>query len=280
MFELLSLLENIEKPEINILDVGAMLIDDDNIYKKLIENDICKVIGFEPNKVECNILNEKFAPKHTFLPYIIGDGKKAMFYETNVPMTSSLYQPNIKLINKFQNLGNLMQVVNITEVETKRLDDLDDIIGDIDFLKIDVQGAEFDIFKNASKILDSAILVHTEVEFIQLYKNQPLFADVDKILRESDFQFHKFTGICGRAFKPFLINNDINQTMSQALWSDAVYIKNFMELDKLSSNKLIKLAILLNDLYSSYDLCYLVLQEYDKKNNKNYAEQYFEKIKK
>jgi len=42
------------------------------------------------------------------------------------------------------------------------------------------------------------VLIQTEVEFVELYKGQPMFADVDIFLRASGFQFHTLNSFFGR----------------------------------------------------------------------------------
>lgn len=52
------------------------------------------------------------------------------------------------------------------------------------FMKIDVQGMEVEVFQGAGRTLsDSLIGIRTEVSFFPLYEEQPLFAEVDQVLR-------------------------------------------------------------------------------------------------
>ena len=159
---------------------------------------------------------------------------------------------------------------NRTEERTMRLDSLEDVAR-TDYLKVDVQGSEVDIFNGAEKLLtDEILVVHTEVCFIPLYKDQPLFAEIDQSLREKGFLFHKFGGMCGRSFRPMRVEPP-TKYISQMLWTDAIYVKNFMEFDSLPDEKLLKLAIILHDVYQSYDMSNLALESYDKKNGSELA---------
>lgn len=83
-----------------------------------------------------------------------------------------------------ENLAEVVTPVAVHPVDTTRLDDIAEI-GDIDLIKIDVQGSELAVFKNASLALSSALLIQTKVEFVELYRGQPMFADVDSFLRAS-----------------------------------------------------------------------------------------------
>ena len=46
--------------------------------------------------------------------------------------------------------------------------------------------------------LTDVVAIASEVEFIPLYIDQPLFGDVCAFLAKHDFMFHKFLGLCGR----------------------------------------------------------------------------------
>lgn len=252
-------------PTIHITDIGAMWLGQGKEpHEKLFSHGTAKLVGFEPVQAECDKLNKMHAGRRLFLPYAIGDGTVRTFHVCNHVMTSSLYEPYTELLDKFQNLENLTQVVERHSMQTHRLDDISEV-AETDYLKVDVQGAEWDVFQGAKQVLRNVLVVHTEVEFVPMYREQPLFADVDRTLRESGFLFHNFFGIAGRVFKPMVNHNDINAFGSQMLWADAVYIRNFMHLDQLSPTQLLKLAIILHEVYVSLDACVFVLQAYDKK---------------
>jgi len=51
-------------------------------------------------------------------------------------------------------------------------------IDHVDFLKLDVQGYELNIIKSSPRILQSVKVILTEVEFVQAYQGQYLYADV------------------------------------------------------------------------------------------------------
>lgn len=263
---------------INILDVGAIGLEEEcPPYDTLVKAGYARIVGFEPNVAGCEELNQKYGDPHLFLPHFLGNGEKATFYETNWAPTGSLYKPNKPLQEKFRNLHELCTLVAEHQVETSRLDDLPEV-GDIDFVKIDVQGAELSVFQSGERVMRNAVLVQTEVEFVELYENQPLFADIDPLLRSYGYQFHTFLGAGGRCFKPMLISNDANKPLRQMLWSDAIYVKNWLQFDALTLNKLKKLALLLHEVVASYDLCHVVLSEIDSRSATDYAAQYLASV--
>ena len=71
----------------------------------------------------------------------------------------------------------------------------DQKIETIDFIKIDIQGAELDVFRGAVNNLKSVLMIISEVEFIHHYVNQPLFGDVCSFLDNNNLMFHKFLGL-------------------------------------------------------------------------------------
>lgn len=272
-----SLLEYFpEEFRVNILDIGAAL-NDRPPYQGLVDAGRARIIGFEPNRQECERLSRTYGEPHRFFPYFVGDGRTAVFYETNWVLTGSLYKPNAPLLEKFQNLAELMTPVATHSVSTTRIDDIAEI-GDVDFIKIDVQGSELAVLQNALRALSGTLLVQTEVEFVELYQDQPMFADVDIFLRGNGFQFHAFEGIAGRAFKPLVTNGNINAPIRQGLWSDALYVRDWMGLEKLDEMKLRKYALLAHDLLQSYDLAHLVLSALDRKTGGGLADTYLNRL--
>jgi len=249
-------------PVLKIVDVGAMAKGVD-AYAPLTKVLPCEVIGFEPVAPECEKLARMNVSGRTYLPYFIGDGSVRTFYECNRTMTSSLFEPNTPLLAKFHNLENLTRVVKTSSVQTKRLDDIPETAG-VDFLKLDVQGAELLVLSGAQSRLKDVLVVHTEVEFVPLYKGQPLFADIDAFLRAHGFAFHTMA-LTGRSFKPLMVKGNINAPINQRLWGDAVYVRDFMALDRLAPVALLKLAAMCHENYGSHDLAGVALQEYDRR---------------
>jgi hypothetical protein len=176
-------------------------------------------------------------------------------------------------LEQFQNLAELVRPVAQHPVATKRIDDILDI-DDIDLIKIDVQGSELAVFQGAMNALPHVLCIQTEVEFVELYRDQPMFADVDVFLRQQGFQFHTFQGVAGRAFKPLIAQNNVNQPFRQLLWADAVYVRDWRRLQELSATKLRKFAVLAHDFLQSYDLGHLVLVALDSKTGSNLAQEY------
>ena len=94
-----------------------------------------------------------------------------------------------------------------------------------------------------------------------MYEHQPLFADVDSFLRGLGFVFHRFVSLHGRPMKPLHLSANPLQPISQQLWADAVYVRDLWELQTHSKDQLLKLALILHEIYHSYDVVLHVLQK-------------------
>ena len=267
-----SLTEIVSLPSpITICDIGAALAEQP-VYGALVATGAARIVGFEPAPAECDRLNATYGAPHRFYPHFIADGRPHTFHETNYTMTGSLFEPNNELNGCFTNLAELLQPVAQHPVETTRLDDVDGL-DDIDFLKIDVQGAELMTFQNAPRLLAKTLVIQTEVLFVMHYKDQPLFAEVDQELRAKGFQFHTFEGFGSRAFKP-LLNGHKSRGFRQIIWSDAVYVRDWMKLDAIPDDKMLKYAVIANDILQSPDLAHFVLKALDKRRGSDWAPRY------
>lgn len=261
---------------IEILDIGAAISESPS-YQSLVDAGNARITGFEPNAQECERLNLAYGGTHRFFPHFVGDGGPATFYETNWNLTGSLFEPNSRLLDKFQYLGEGTQLVARHPVNTVCLDDIPDL-ANIDFIKIDIQGGELAVFKNALRVLSGVMAIQTEVEFVELYKKQPMFADVDIFLRGQGFQFHTFMGFGSRPFKPIVVDGNPNKGIHQYLWSDAVYVRDWLRLEQLPELKLKKLAVIAHDILRSYDLAHLVLLTLDQGSGGDLAVRYMQRF--
>lgn len=262
-----------ELPKIKIIDVGAMSTGED-AYGRLAAELPCTIVGFEPLEAECAKLNAAGSPDRLYLPYFIGDGSRRTFHECAAAYTSSLLEPNLALAAKFTGFAEKLRVIARREVQTRRLDDVHEAAG-ADYLKIDVQGGELMVLEGARETLRSVLVVHTEAEFAPLYQDQPLFAEVDARLRSHGFAFHKFTFIGKRPFEPLPVDVPLERmVVSQELWCDALYVRDFMAFDRLTPVQLLKLAAILHEDYASYDLAAAALGEHDRRSGADLQAQY------
>ena len=263
----------------NLLEIGAAKTGKtkEPFYKILDYFPHSKIIGFEIDKRVCDKMNSEASEGIKYYPYALGKAnEKKKLYNTQAPMCTSLYKPNEKLISLYNNL-HFAYLKNETEIETITLDNFisKNSIDNLDFIKIDTQGSELDIFNGGKNSLKNVVKIICEVEFVPIYEDQPLFGDVNKFLNENGFMFNKFLGLSGRALKPLIPNKDLNKA-SQHMWSDAVFIKNIEVIQNLSDEKLLKLSIL-SAAYFSMDLTFFCLSIYDRRYSSNLAKNWISK---
>ena len=251
-------------------------------YHPLVASGLAQVTGFEPNPAEFARLQDRKGP-YRYLPHFLGSGRPATFHLTRYPGCSSLLAPDPKVIDMFMTLGcadpgGNFHVQKTEPVETVRLDDIKPALM-VDFLKVDTQGYELEIMRNGTTTLARALVIECETEFVPLYKDQPLFGDVQCFLRDQGFMLHKLLDVAGRPFRPFNPPNPY-QPMSQLLWADAIFVRDFTRLDAYSDDELLKAAAILDVVYSSYDLVGLLLTEHDRRRKTGVQQAYVKELQK
>lgn len=260
-------LDQLPELSFSLLEIGARPVGSNEPFYLLMD---CfpgsSLVGFEVDDELCEQMNRDAKSGYQYYSQAIGGAnEKTLFHNTVHPMCSSLLEPETR-IAEIYNAMDVMRPQNTIGVETMTLDRFtrDNNISDIDFIKIDVQGAELDIFQASVDTLKSVLTIVTEVEFIKLYKDQPLFGDVDRFLASQGFMFNKFIDLGGRALKPTILGNNPN-TRSQLMWADAVFIRDIFEVESIDDEGLIKSAIIAY-LYGSTDLTYFLLRHFDQRH--------------
>lgn len=129
-------------------------------------------------------------------------------------------------------------------------------MGQVDFLKIDIQGGEVDVFNNAREVLTSCAAVMTEVAFVPLYEDQPLVDTQMAVMRELGFDLHKFMFVKSIPISSKLAGATIPNKVgrNQLIDGDAVFIKGLFDLGDASDERLKHLALLAEGCFRSPDL--------------------------
>lgn len=256
-------IESITSRNLHLCDVGARW-GIEKPWKSF--RDIIDLISFEPDKEEYNLLVKKKNPNDMIYPYALSnDQKKAPLNLTKNRGNSSLYKPNYDFLKNYP-YSDKFRIEETITVEVTSLDALhsDKIITNMDFIKIDVQGAELDVLKGGENLLLENILgVEVEVEFQPLYEYVPLFSDIDSFIRNSlGLQIQDLR----KAYWKYSEGINIGATKGQLVFGDALYFRppqdivswcsNFHKDE--ASNKL-DMACLMGIVYGylDYSLCLL-----------------------
>jgi len=151
-----------------------------------------KAVGFEPDAAECQRLNSRPAypwREAKYLPTAIGKefGSGTLQIPRN-PVGASLLHHNEAMVPIFGH-PELHQIQNSVPVSTTTLDHamrkLELVT--VDYLKVDVEGAELDVLSGAKQALCTASAIKVECSFLEQRKGQPLIWEVGDTLGKSGY---------------------------------------------------------------------------------------------
>lgn len=166
---------------------------------------------------------------------------------------TSLLVPNpahLALFNRFPQWG---MVTSRVPVATARLDDIAEI-GEMDLLKMDVQGAEREVLSHGRAKLRDTVAVQLEVSFVSLYHGQPSIGDMDLHMRGMGFLPHCFADVKVWPLAPTLVSGKDNVGLRQLLEADLVYVRDFTHAGNLTPEQWKQLALIAHHCYGSFDL--------------------------
>jgi FkbM family methyltransferase len=242
-----------------IVDIGANPING-SPYQKLLDAGACEVWGFEPQKKALEKLLDAATPYEHYLPNAIGSGEAGLLRVCASEGFTSLLPPAQLTIDYLNYFRGHMKVVDTIDMDTSKLDDLTEIPS-IDLLKIDVQGGEVDVFEGGSTALIGAVAIISEVSFIRLYENQPLFHDQAALLEKMGFQFTKFLFLKARHLRTRYSGRlNPKKNKNQVIDGDAVFIRNLVKAENYSDEQLKHLAVCADAVFESYDLSLRCIQ--------------------
>ncbi len=157
---------------------------------------LAEFIGFEPEPVECARLNARYQKagdqrSRVYPLALAGTSGRQLFYETQFNQSSGLLRGNDAWLSRFP--WTTLKVKREGEVDAVTLDRFcaETPLHHVDFIKIDVEGSEYDILHGARETLarQHVLGVLTEIWWDPVMKGQRSFADLDALLRGAGFRF-------------------------------------------------------------------------------------------
>ncbi len=241
--------------KLTCLDVGARggFLDDLSIISPLVD-----AIGFEPDKEECDKLNASVNNLHwrslRYIPTALGTGIFSSLSLYRKRGCSSLIEADQDLGKKYSR-GDYYILDDKIDIPIMPMDEASQKykFEDASYMKIDIQGAEMDVFDSGKKLMAESMLgIRTEVSFIPLYKNQPLFVEIDTYLRSLNFALMGFIEQhhWRRSTKikyPRPSKGKYPFSKGQLVHGDALYLRvpeNMPNETEKEKNKLMELAII------------------------------------
>jgi FkbM family methyltransferase len=184
-----------------VLHIGAHFGEENSVYEKIgIENRIF----FEPLESNFEILKKNVSEKYQLVKKALGnENKKITMYveKANQGQSSSILEPHI----------HLKQYPHIIfedreEVEMIKLDEFEFDIKKYNFINIDVQGYELEVFKGGKKVLESIDYIMCEINRDEVYKNCTKIDDLKNFLSGFGFEL-------------------VEETWDGYTWGDGFFIK-------------------------------------------------------
>lgn len=175
-----------------------------------------EIYTFECNPETLPICREKIkdAPQIHLIEKAVSDKEGELtFYQNDKEKTetpfldgnqgaSSLFQAN----PDYPEEHYIQKPIKVTSVTLESFLQQNPQIKNIDMLWMDIQGSELNALRGAGKRLSDIKLIHTEVEFFEMYKQQPLYKDIKKFLTENGFQFLCFSSFGKYAADAIFVN--------------------------------------------------------------------------
>lgn len=177
------LVENYKCNIKGILHIGGHYGEEHSIYKK---HNIKNIIYFEPSKSSFSVLKQNIGDAAILVNKALGNENKTITLnveKNNQGQSSSLLKPKL----------HLEQYPGITftdteEVDMIRLDDYEYDRNNFNFINIDVQGYELEVFKGASKTLKNIDYIISEVNRAEVYENCVMVEDLYNFLHDYGFE--------------------------------------------------------------------------------------------
>ena len=252
-----SLLEKfLDKNKIVALDVGAQGgFNSDTFFPKKYDHFFEEIL-IEPIDSEAKkIKNKKFLINKGLWSEKI---KKKLYILDNRLGSSSMYEPNknsFDLHNIQEKKYNDYKITRSIEIECDTLaNQLTGLkINNLDYLKIDTQGAEFEILKGLGNF--RPLLIKIEAHFFSMYKNVPSWHKLINLLYELNYVLIDWKDI-----------GDHNTRIPAE--ADMIFIPNFnnevgKELIKQNKNKFISLMLIFGQL----KLLQIIIKRFGIKND-------------
>lgn len=233
-----KILNQIElKKYLKILDIGAAGEIKEN-WRQF--EPILDYVGIEPDLENYQKIqkNKNICKSYKIFNKALWDSKTRLNLNITKKRTnSSILEPNFNILNNFPD-PERFKILEKKEINLSPLDELK--IENIDFIKIDTQGSELNILNGSSESIKNVMGFEIEVSFIKIYKDQPLFSDVNNFMIKNNYQFMGFSDQI--SWK----RNEADVGKNQLVFADAIFLKPLEEIFKYEND--------INELLFKYSL--------------------------
>lgn len=209
------------------------------------------IVCFEPDADECERLRGVTKANYHFYPVAIGKAnERSVLHITRFPYSSGLPKTNLDYLSRFNDsvTGNL-EIIGEANVETISLNSFcrTQQLREVNFLKVDTEGAEFDILSESTDLLRSENLfgVYTELWFGAAKSERDHFGRIHNLLQEHGFflfnlataEYSRKTFPLGRMKRRADGVLEANFSFGQILTGDALYLRDLIHEHRSGSRR-------------------------------------------
>lgn len=224
-------------------------------------------IGFEPDADEARRLAAAPAgpwKARRMVPYAIGGiTGLAKLHIPAAPEAASLLAHNPAMIEAFGHTS-LHKTLRAVEVEVRTLDDVaaDAVIAAVDYLKIDIEGAELDVLKGGPSLSTTAKVMKIECAFIEQRIGQPLAADVIAYLADQGFDLIDIQAMHHWRRRPlpghpYMVDAKVPYSRGRLAQADLYFVKRF---DEIASGRDVAAAMAILAALGYVDMAFTLLR--------------------
>jgi len=171
-----------------VIHIGGHHGEEHESYKK---HNIQNIIYFEPMKSSFEILKNKVKDEALVVNKALGNDNKKVemnVEKNNQGQSSSILNPKIHLQQY-----PWIQFTDKEEVEMIKLDDFEFNRNNYNFINIDVQGYELEVFKGAKDTFKNIKYIVSEVNRAEVYEGCPHIKDLCDFLKQFNFELEEVT---------------------------------------------------------------------------------------
>jgi FkbM family methyltransferase len=206
LIEIERIKRHLIKPVTGLIHVGAHVCEEKDIYQSMgLSSEKHQVMWFEADPSTYARTKSAY-PTYDIRHALLKDKREiTSFMRANNSQASSIfdlhlhkkYHPDIEEMFRFPIVSSTLDIELEKQIDRYKYN----------FLSMDTQGAELLILKGSTETLTHIDYIYLEVCTDELYKDAPLFGEIELFLRDKGYVIRELT-----------VNNNN--------WGDAFYVKN------------------------------------------------------